>query len=67
MSIFVGAFFLPLNHFKVNYTFQCDNNTKPLSNNIEIIVLNNNSQKWISKVWRKEKKKDKTNIPIHGR
>jgi len=61
MSIFVAAFFLPLNDFKVNYTFQCDNNTKPLSNNIQIIVQNNKSQKWISKVWKKEKK-DGTNI-----
>jgi hypothetical protein len=67
MSIFVGAFFLPLNDFKVNYTFQCDNNTKPLSNNIQIIVQNNNSQKCIFKVWKKEKKQDKTNIPLHGR
>jgi hypothetical protein len=57
MSIFVGAFFVPLNDFKVNYTFQCDNKTKPLSNNIEIIVQNNNRQKWISKVWKEKKQR----------
>jgi hypothetical protein len=56
MSIFVAAIFLPLNDLRVNYTFQCDNNTKPLSNNIEIIVQNNKSQKWISKDWKKRKK-----------
>jgi hypothetical protein len=66
MWIFVGAFFLPLNDFKVNYTFQCNNNIKPLSNNIEIRLQNNKHQKWISKVWKK-KKKDEINIPIHGR
>jgi len=59
MSIFVGAFFLPLNHFKVNYNFQWDNNTKPLSKNIQIIVQNNKSQKWISKIWKKKKKQNK--------
>jgi hypothetical protein len=66
MSILVWAFSVPLNDFKVKYTFRCHDNTKPLSNNIEIIVQNNKSQKWISKVWKKEKK-DGTNIPIHGR
>jgi hypothetical protein len=65
MSIFVRAFFLPLNDFKVNCSFQCDNNTKPLSNNIEIRVQNNKSQKWISKVCKK--KKNGINIPVHGR
>jgi hypothetical protein len=56
MSIFVWAFFVPLNDFKVKYTFPCHNNTKPLSNNIKIIVQTIKVKSGFPKFEKKRKK-----------